>query len=75
MSEQRNAGWTFERGTSERVDDHGWVISEPTDNAEFVCHDHEFTTGVLPVRKAREDARAHFTQEHPGQANPFSDPA
>lgn len=71
--ERSNTGWSFERGTSERVDNQGWVITEPTDNAEFVCQDHEYSTGAVPVQQACEDARAHFAEQHPGETNPFSE--
>lgn len=66
-------GWSFERFTIDRVDDHGFLVAEPTNNAEFVCHDHDFATGVLPVQQAGEDARAHFVEQHPDETNPFGE--
>ncbi|TDD24996.1 hypothetical protein E1287_37685 [Actinomadura sp. KC06] len=58
-------GWAYERGTNERVDDDGNVVTEPTDNAWFVCHDHNLASGALPVAEALEFARAHLTEQHP----------
>ena len=70
MSE--TSGWDFERGTTESVDEHGWVIREPTDNAQFVCYDHDYDTGVVPLADAREGVRAHFATVHSGEQNPFA---
>jgi hypothetical protein len=71
--DQTTTGWSFDRGTTERTDDNGWVITEPTDNAQFVCEDHDHDSGWLRFQEACRDARDHFADEHPGVPNPFGE--
>lgn len=66
-------GWEIEVATAGWADDNGWMVELPTDNANFVCHTHDFATGIVPISQAHESARAHLAEQHPGEPNPFTE--
>ncbi|WP_242892476.1 hypothetical protein [Actinomadura litoris] len=67
-------GWSFDRGEGTAVVDvHEWLLVEPAEYAEFICYDHRFEPGPLPLAAARETARTHLAEQHPDEPNPFSE--
>jgi hypothetical protein len=66
-------GWTFERGTNKKADDNGYLNTEPTDSAWFVCHDHDLASGALPIAEARAFARGHLAESHPDELEVLED--
>jgi hypothetical protein len=68
-----DTGWTFQRGTHDRVDDNGYIATEPTDNAWFVCHDHDHASGALPIAEALAFARNHLAEWHPDELEVLDD--